>query len=57
MRSRKHGEPAGDVLFADGEGLSREERERIEDSAPGDLVFLGRVVEMACADRVFGQDQ
>ena len=57
MSGGEEREPASDVLFAERKGLSREQHERIEDGAPGDLVFVERVVEMACTDGVFGEDQ
>ena len=57
MSGREEREPAGDVLFAEREGLSGEENERIENGAPGDLVIVERIVEMARADGIFGQDQ
>ncbi len=57
MHSRKHSEPASDVFFTDGEGFACKQHEWIEDGAPGDLIFVDRVVEVACADRVFGQEQ
>src|SRR5216683_6413276 len=49
--------PTGDVLFAERESFSREQNERIEDGAPGDLVVVKRIVEMARADGVFSQYQ
>ena len=57
MRGGEEREPAGDVLFAECEGFAREQDERIEDGAPGDLVVVERIVEMARADGVFGEDQ
>ena len=50
-------EPAGDVLFADFERFSCEQNERIENRAPSNLIVVERVVEMARADGVLGQDQ
>ncbi len=50
-------EPARDVLFAERESLSGKQDEWIENGAPGDLVFVERVVKMAGADRVLSQDQ
>src|SRR5467141_1163542 len=49
--------PTGDVLFRERESFSSEQNERIEDGAPGDLVVVKRIVEMARANGVFGQDQ
>ncbi len=57
MHGRKHREPASDILFVESEGLARKPDEWVEDGAPSDLVFVDGVVEMACADGVFGQDQ
>src|SRR6267378_8048140 len=48
--------PAGNVLFAERECLSCEQNEWIKDGAPGDLILIERIVQMAHADRVLGQD-
>src|SRR5208283_6133493 len=40
MCGREGGEPARDILFLELERLSCEQDERIEDGAPGDLVFF-----------------
>ncbi len=50
-------EPAGDVLGTDHKGFSRKPDEWVEDGAPGDLVVVERVVEMARADGVFREDE
>jgi len=50
-------EPAGDVLFAKGEGFAGEENEWIEDCAPGDLVAVDGIIEMARADGIFREEQ
>ena len=56
MRSREHdGEPAGDVLLVEREGFSRKQDEWIEDGAPGDVIFVDRVIKMLGTDRVFGE--
>ena len=47
MSSGEEREAAGNVLFAEHQGLSREENKRIEDSAPGDLLVVERIVEDA----------
>src|SRR6266478_7324730 len=57
MGGRKKREPAGDVFFAERECFSCEQYKWIEDGAPGDLAVVERVVEMARADGVFGEDQ
>src|SRR6266481_7318604 len=57
MSGGEEREPAGDVLFAEREGFSREEDEGIEDGAPRDVLVVERIVEMACADGVFGKYQ
>ena len=57
MRGGKHGIPAGDVLFVERERLSREQNDRNKDSTPRDVLFVDRIVKMARADGVFGQDQ
>ena len=57
MSGGEEREPAGDVLFVERERLAGEENERIEDGAPGDLVIVDRIVEMARADGIFGEDQ
>src|SRR5258708_23989985 len=49
--------PAGDVLFGEREGLSRKQNEWIKNRAPRDPLVVERVIEMASADWVFGQDQ
>src|SRR6267154_1320367 len=50
---RKKGKPAGDVFFAEGEGFASKENKWVEDRAPGHLIVVERIVEMACADWVF----
>ena len=55
MSGREEREPAGDVFFAEREGFAGEENERVEDGAPGDLVVVDRIVEMARADGVFAR--
>ena len=50
-------EPAGDVLFTEDERLAGEENEWIEDGAPGDLVVVDGIVEMAGADGIFCEEQ
>ena len=57
MHGRKHREPTGDVFFVESEGFTRKANERIENRAPSDLIVVERVVKMARADGVFGQDQ
>src|SRR5260370_18797985 len=57
MSGGKEREPAGDVLFAEREGLSGKQDERIKNGAPRDLILIERVVQMARADRVFREDQ
>ena len=57
MSGGEEREPAGDVFFAERERLSGKQNEGIKDGAPGDLVVVDRIVEMARADGIFGQDQ
>ena len=57
MHGRKHREPAGDVLFVECEGFASKPDEWIEDCAPGDLIFVERIVEMARTDGIFDQEQ
>src|SRR5438046_7653553 len=55
MSRREEREPAGDVLFAEFKGFSREQNKRIKDSAPGELLVVEGVVEMARADGKIGR--
>ena len=49
--------PPGDVLFAKRKLFLSEQDEWIENGAPGDVVTVERVIEMACSDGVFGEDE
>src|SRR5690349_13574677 len=57
MHSREVREPAGDILFADGEGSSGKPDKRIEEGTPRDLVVVERIIKMARADWIFGENQ
>src|SRR5260370_18426384 len=57
MSSWPKRQPAGDVLFAKGEGFLCEQDEWIKDRTPRDLAVVERVVKMPCADGIFSQDQ
>jgi hypothetical protein len=46
-----------DIFFAESEDFIRKPDERIENRAPSNLIVVERVVKMARADGVFGQDQ
>src|ERR1700722_5349667 len=57
MRGRKHREPNGDVFFVEREGFTCKAAKRIENRTPSNPIVVERVVKMARADGVFGQDQ
>ena len=57
MSGWKVREPAGNVFFAQHKCLTCKKDKRIEDGAPGHLVFIARIVEMTNSDRVFGEGQ
>lgn len=57
MRGRKHREPTGDVFFVKFEGFARKPYQRINDSAPRDLISIECVVKMTDTDRIFREEQ
>jgi hypothetical protein len=55
VHGRKHREPTGDVFFVESEGFTRKPDEWIENRAPSNLLVVEKVVKMARANGVFGE--
>src|SRR5580704_8138597 len=49
MSGRKKGEPSGDILLIERNGLSIAENQGIEEVAPGDLTLIESIVKLAGA--------
>ena len=54
MCRRKQGKPPCDVLFIQYARAARKKNQWIENRAPGNLILLDRIVEMAGTDKVLG---